>query len=151
VSARTSARPQTAWETIIPVDLTSVFTGYGPLPAVTGTSEQTGDWNSVGETRRIDLSDGSHTGEEILIADQPNHFGYRVGPFSGPIGKLVSHADGRFWFYAAESGTVVRWSYTWVPRRGAYAIVWPVTRLWKAYAKRLIVDLAALADASEPA
>jgi hypothetical protein len=34
--------------TIVPIDLARIFRGLGPLPAVTGTREQTGGWDHVG-------------------------------------------------------------------------------------------------------
>jgi hypothetical protein len=52
----------TAFEYNVPIDLTSIFTGYGPLPAVTGTKNQTGAWDGAGQTRTVLLSDGSSAG-----------------------------------------------------------------------------------------
>jgi hypothetical protein len=48
---------------IVPIELTHVFTGLGPLPAVVGNREQTGAWDHVGATRVVELSDGSEASE----------------------------------------------------------------------------------------
>jgi hypothetical protein len=36
---------------IAPIDLTTIFRGYGPLPAVVGTTDQTGAWDAAGQSR----------------------------------------------------------------------------------------------------
>jgi hypothetical protein len=38
---------------IVPIDLTTIFRGYGPLPAVVGTTDQTGAWDAAGQSRTI--------------------------------------------------------------------------------------------------
>lgn len=58
VSAEVNANQVSAFEHIVPIDLSSIFTGYGPLPAVTKTKNQIGGWDAVGQTRTVHLSDG---------------------------------------------------------------------------------------------
>ncbi|MGH2907270.1 MAG: SRPBCC family protein [Solirubrobacterales bacterium] len=149
VTRRAQASPERAFDVIVPVDLAAVFTGYGPLPAVKGTQDQTGDWNAAGQTRRINLSDGSNTSERIDHCERPGHFAYTVGPFHGPIGAIVDHADGAWWFYSAEDGeTLIRWRYTWVPKHRIFnAILWPVTRLWQRYAEQVLDRCVELVEA----
>jgi hypothetical protein len=48
VSTEVDVDQITAFKHIVPIDLTSIFTGYGPLPAVTGTRNQVGGWDTVG-------------------------------------------------------------------------------------------------------
>ena len=48
------ASTEDAFKHIVPIDLTSIFTGYGPLPAVTETRDQTG--SSVATVDRIAIS-----------------------------------------------------------------------------------------------
>ncbi|MGK2877890.1 MAG: hypothetical protein ACSLFF_04875 [Solirubrobacterales bacterium] len=146
----TSADQQRAWDVIVPVDLTTVFTGLKPaIPAVVGVREQTGDWDAAGQTRKIDLADGSHTGEIIKAADSPQLFTYTVGPFSGPLGKLVDRAEGEFKFEAMSDGTHVRWTYVWFPKRGGTPIVWVLSKIWRLYARRCILALVKLAEPVE--
>jgi|SRR4051794_29407892 hypothetical protein len=146
----TRADPERAWDVIVPVDLSTVFTGLKPLiPAVVGTREQTGDWDAAGQTRKIDLADGSHTAERIDSADRPSRFTYTVGPFSGPLGRFVDRAEGEFKFEAMNGGTHVRWTYVWFPSRGGTPVVWVLSKLWAVYAKRTVVALAKLAEPAE--
>jgi hypothetical protein len=143
----TSADQQRAWDVIVPVDLTAVFTGLKPvIPAVVGVRDQTGDWDQAGQTRNIDLADGSHTGEVIKSADAPELFTYTVGPFTGPVGKLVDRAEGEFKFTPMSDGTHVRWTYVWHAKRGGTPIVWVLSKLWAIYARRCIVSLVKLAE-----
>jgi hypothetical protein len=148
----TRASAERAWDSIIPVDLSQVFTGLKPLiPAVTGTREQTGAWDAAGQTRKIDLADGSETAERIDSAERPHLFTYTVGPFSGPLGRFVDRAEGEFKFTPMNGGTHVRWTYVWFPRRGGAPIVWVLAKLWGVYARRMVVALAKLADLTDPA
>lgn len=56
---------------IMPIDLSSIFTGFGPLPAVTGVTDQVGGWDAAGQTRSVTLSDGSSAKEEITGYKNP--------------------------------------------------------------------------------
>jgi hypothetical protein len=126
-----------AFDAIIPVELSKVFTGYGPIPGVTETSEQTGDWDAAGQTRTIHLADGSQTHEIIEGFERPERFTYRVGPFTGLFGNLIDHADGEFFFKPMAQGTSVRWSYTWYAKQQwMFPLLWGFTRLWKAYSRK---------------
>jgi hypothetical protein len=132
---------------IVPVDLTAVFTGLKPvIPAVTKVTDQTGDWNAAGQTRKLELADGSSTAEVIKVADRPNLFTYTVAPFSGAVGKIVDRAEGEFIFTPMSDGTHVRWTYVWIPKRGAAPIVWVLSKLWAVYAKRCVLALVKLAE-----
>jgi hypothetical protein len=143
----THADPERAWDVIVPVELSKVFTGLKPLiPAVTGTRDQTGDWDAAGQTRKIDLADGTGTAERIDVADRPNVFQYTVGPFTGPLGRFVDRAEGEFKFTVMNGGTHVRWTYVWFPARGGAPLVWVFSKLWGVYARRMVVDLAKLAE-----
>jgi hypothetical protein len=143
----TNASPEQTWDAIVPVELSTVFTGMKPLiPAVVGTREQTGDWDAAGQTRKIDLADGSHTAEIIDSVERPNLFTYTVGPFSGPLGRFVDRAEGEFKFTEMNGGTHVRWTYVWFPSKGGTPVVWALSKLWGFYARRTVVALAKLAE-----
>ncbi|HEY2160292.1 MAG TPA: hypothetical protein VGH24_03225 [Solirubrobacteraceae bacterium] len=88
----------------MPIDLAKIFRGFGPLPAVVGTRDQTGAWDHVGARRVVELADGSEVREELTAYEAPAHFAYRVSGFSGPLRRLVSHADGAWWFSEREGG-----------------------------------------------
>ena len=59
VQTHIKASPALAFQHIAPIDPRALFTGYGPLPAVIGTRDQTGAWDTPGQTRTVALSDGS--------------------------------------------------------------------------------------------
>jgi hypothetical protein len=153
VEARTRAPVQRSFAVIAPIDLPLIFRGFGPLPAVTGTREQTGAWDHVGATRVVELADGSEAGERLVAYDAPGHFAYRVGPFTGPLRRLVDHADGAWWFTAAgDDASDVRWTYVFRPRSRLTA---PVVRLaiaplWRAYARRALALAIRRAEGAPP-
>jgi hypothetical protein len=138
-----------AFATIVPIDLTRIFTGLGPLPAVVGRHGQTGSWQRVGATRIVELSNGSEVREEITAHEPPRYFAYRVGPFAGPLGRLADHADGDWRFAELGAGlTGIRWRY-------AFALRSPVARplviaAWRAYARRVLRRAIAEVEAATP-
>lgn len=150
VETTVSTDAATAFAVIAPIDLSLIFHRFGPIPAVSGTREQTGGWDHVGARRVVELSDGSEAREELTSYDAPDHFGYRVGSFTGPLRRVVEHADGAWWFSPSGAGaTHIRWTYTFEPK-GALA---PVVRLvlaplWRAYAGRALARGAVLAEAA---
>jgi hypothetical protein len=52
VQTRAAVPPQHAFKVNVPIDLTLVFKGWGPFPAVRGAENQTGAWDHVGASRR---------------------------------------------------------------------------------------------------
>lgn len=65
------ASPRTTFDTIMPVDLSTIFGGLGPLPAVVGTREQTGAWDHEGASRIVMLGDGSEAHEQLTTVCAP--------------------------------------------------------------------------------
>ncbi|MDQ3157450.1 MAG: polyketide cyclase [Actinomycetota bacterium] len=135
-TAHTSS--ERTFDTIVPIDLPSVFRGYGPLPAVTRTTDQTGAWDAVGQSRTVHLSDGSSAPERINSYGRPGSFGYRVGPFTGMFGRIVEHADGLFIFEESGGSTHVSWTYTFRARPGRGPLLPVVAILWRRYATRVL-------------
>src|SRR3954463_3519758 len=76
---------------VAPVPLEEIFERFGPIPGVKGTRDQTGDWSKVGETRVVELADGSEAREELTTYDAPRHFAYRLSDLTGPLRLLVDH------------------------------------------------------------
>jgi Polyketide cyclase / dehydrase and lipid transport len=153
VRGRARAPLEQTFGAIAPIDLPVIFRGFGPLPAVLATREQTGDWDHVGATRVVELADGSEARERLTAYDRPDHFAYRVGPFTGPIRRVVGHADGAWWFTATYDGaTDVRWTYVFRPRRrlAAPLVRLAVAPLWRAYAMRALGLALRRAEAARP-
>jgi hypothetical protein len=147
VTGRAATTPDRAMAVIAPIDLTRIFTGFGPLPAVVGTRGQTGGWDHPGAARTVLLGDGSEAREELTAYDPPSHFAYRLSGFTGPLRLLVEGVHGAWWFTPnAGGGTGVRWTYAFRPRPGRGLIVRAVVApLWRAYARRVLARATAAA------
>jgi Polyketide cyclase / dehydrase and lipid transport len=135
--------PAAAFDGMMPIDLSTIFTGLGPLPAVTGTVDQTGSWDHVGVSRKPVLSDGTTVYEQITEYTRPKSFAYEVSGFTNPLGGLVSVARGDWQFEpAADGATEIVWTYAFLPRlrrRALVALV--IAPLWRRYMRRAL-DLA---------
>ncbi len=132
---------QTAFVKIVPIDLRSIFTGFGPLPAVTEVKGQSGGWNMEGETRSVILSDGSSAKEKLTRYDYSKYFSYSIGEFTGILGLLALSAHGEWWFETVtEKQTQVRWRYAFLPRTVfAIPLLWLITNtLWRCYMKKAL-------------
>jgi hypothetical protein len=129
----------TLFARFIPVALPDILTGYGPIPAVTATSEQTGPWDVVGSRRTVHLADGSTATEQVTACDAPRAFGYTVSGFTNPVRHLAREGRGRWTFEeAGATATDVRWTYTFEARsRVAALLLAPVVKLlWRGFMRR---------------
>jgi len=137
-----NANQSAAFEHIVPIDLVSIFTGYGPLPAVTGTQDQTGAWDTAGQTRTVLLSDGSSAQELLTRYDHPRYFSYTVSGFTGVLRWLTTSANGEWWFNGdASSGrTQIKWRYAFNKRSVLAApVLWLVANLlWRSYMNKAL-------------
>lgn len=115
-----------AWSRFVPIDLTRLFRGKGPLPAVVRTFDQTGPWDVLGQTRRVELSDGQCLTEQVLTVSPPEKgqasFGYRVFGYSGFIGSMTNEALGNWSFRQNGPATTVHWCYSFRPRNAFVAL-----------------------------
>lgn len=82
----------------MPIDLTTIMTGYGPLPAVAAVEDQTGDWSEVGESRIIRLADGHGMLETITRVDRPHSFHYTITELTNVLRFLVRRFHGSWQF-----------------------------------------------------
>lgn len=101
---------------IVPIDLPSIFTGYGPLPAIAETRHQTGPWDAAGRSRTVVFSDGSAATETLTAYNEGARFSYRIAGFTGVLRHLTSEARGEWWFETAGPATIVVWRYEFVSR-----------------------------------
>ncbi len=139
VSATTNVAPKPAFETAAPVDLTKIFTGFGPLPAVVGIREQTGPWDHVGVSRRPVLSDGTASFEQITEYEPHSRFSYEVS-FTNILDRLVTGSHGSWTFKpTADGSTVIEWTYAFRPRRLRGALVrLVIAPVWRLYMRRAL-------------
>ena len=93
--------------------LPHVLHRFGPVPAVVGTSELSGPWDTPGSSRTVRLGDGSTARETVLEFSRPGHFRYRVEELTGTFGRFVDHAIGEWWFRpSGAAGSSFTWRYS---------------------------------------
>jgi hypothetical protein len=140
VHETTAASAPAAFRIAVPIDLTLIFTGFGPLPAVTGIREQTGAWDHVGVSRKPVLSDGTTAFERVTDYDPPSYFAYEVSGFTNILGRLVHGARGSWTFTPkADRETVIEWTYAFRPKRfRRLATRLLIAPMWRPYMRRAL-------------
>ena len=136
IKTKVNADQVKVFEHIAPIDLTSIFKGYGLLPSVVGTQNQIGSWDAEGQTRTVHLSDNSSVKETLTKYEHPYYFSYTVSCFTGSLRFLSTSANGEWWFSGGSSGqTHIKWRYTFNARSFlAFPILWLITNLlWRNY------------------
>lgn len=123
VQTRTMLSPREAFDIIVPIDLSLVFTGWGPFPAVRGARNQTGAWDAAGQSRNPDLSDGSTAIERLTEYTAPHSFAYEITEFTNALRHLVSGVRGEWTFTPDGEGTLIRWTYEFKPLPGRGPLV----------------------------
>jgi hypothetical protein len=148
VSVRVAAAREPLFDWFIGIELPRILTGWGPVPAVVSTTDQSGPWDTPGSRRTVHLSDGSTAHERVTACERPASFGYTVDGFSGPVRHLADEGRGQWRFAAAGAdATDVRWTYTFQARSPAAALLLtPVVKIaWRGFMRRALNQLAALA------
>jgi hypothetical protein len=143
VQIEMDASLEETFQTIVPIDLPTVFPGYGPLPAVKGTRNQTGGWDAAGQTRTVLLSDGSSANEIMTKYEYPRYFSYTVSGFTGILRWLTPSANGEWWFEKGPrpNTTHIRWRYAFNIRSLLSApVLWLITTvLWRGYMRKSLM------------
>jgi hypothetical protein len=135
--------PQRAWTLSGPLDPALYYPKSGPLPGVVRVTNQTGPWDTIGQTRTLNLSDGSSVVETITDADSPEFFAYNLSDFTKLFGGLVSGARAEWRFEPEGTGTSIRWTYTFHGKPGRGWIVAIIVRLfWAGYMARVLPPIA---------
>ncbi len=129
---------ETVFGQISPEDiLPKVLTGFGPIPAVVGTTGHEGTWGEPGAFRIVLLADGSTTKEQLIQFKQPEYFSYDVWDFNNPIIKTLADrgAKGEWRFTTVEGGTKVQWTYTFYTSNplSKAALYLMVDLFWRGY------------------
>jgi hypothetical protein len=108
-----------------------------------GVTDQSGSWDTVGRTRRLELSDGGHVIETITDTENPGLFGYELSDFQKLFGALVTGARSEWRFTAVDGGTRIQWTYTFFGKPGRGWIVGIiVSTLWGPYMRRVLPPIA---------
>ncbi len=116
----------------------------GLLPAVVEVRNQAGDWDRVGQTRQLMLSDGGSVIEHITNVDRLEFFAYNLSDFQKVFGVMVESARAEWTFTTAPNGTVIRWRYTFHPKSGYRLPLAAIIRfLWAPYMTRVLPGIVA--------
>jgi polyketide cyclase/dehydrase/lipid transport protein len=128
---------------MVPMPLPALFKRwYGPIPPIKEVRDQSGDWDTVGQSRTIFLTGGGSMRERLTSYDAPTSFGYTLSDIKGPMAPLVSGVDGLWTFEQAGVETTVTWRWTIHPRSALTAPVLPVFgKLWKGYTRQSLAEL----------
>lgn len=147
VQTRAQVAPGRAFDVIVPIDLSLIFTGWGPFPAVRGTKNQTAAWDHVGASRNPDLSDGS-TATETLTEYTPGHsFAYELTDFTNVLGRLAYGVRGEWTFTPDHEATVIRWTYEFKPRPARRSLIrLGLAPLWRRYMQAAVEAAARVAE-----
>ena len=137
--SRTYPTPlEQTYDTVVPMPLERMFDRrHGPIPRVRGTVRNQPSWDSVGDSRTIQLADGGSLFEQIVRADRPHAYGYELTDIRGPMKPLAARIDGLFAFEPDGAGTRVTWSWAIHPRSVLSRPVLPVfARIWQGWARK---------------
>jgi len=103
VAVRTQlpASAERAFDVIAAIDLSTIMRGRGILPPVAGVEDQSGAWDSVGESRIVRLADDTGWIETLTAVDRPRRFAYSSVGLTSWLRWLVGTIRGEWTF--AES------------------------------------------------
>lgn len=131
---RSLLAPDVVFAFVVPIDLSLVFRGWGPFPAVRGVENQTGPWDGVGQSRNPQLSDGSTAVEQLTEYTYGHSFAYELSGFTGPMRYLARGVRGEWTFTPDGTGTVIRWTYEFSPLPGRKFLTRRIVApLWRRY------------------
>ena len=135
--------PDTAFRGTLAMDAPTVFRRWhGPFPPIKQVLDQTGDWESVGQTRTLTLVGGGGMREELASVDPSRSFGYPLSDVKGAMSLLVNRVQGEWTFEPSVAGTKVTWRWTVHPVSALAAPALPVLgRLWHGYARKGLDEL----------
>jgi hypothetical protein len=135
-----------AFDGTLPLPLTRIFSHwYGPIGPIKEVRDQTGEWDTAGQTRVVMLTPSGSFHEELTSLNPPHSFGYALTGITGPLGLLVGRADGQWRFAASGSATEVTWRWNIHARSALTAPLLPALgMLWKGYARRSLETLSTL-------
>lgn len=142
-SAHVDAPPRRVFAALTRHDATRFYPKSGVLPAVVAVRDQTGDWDAAGQTRTLELSDGSSLTETLRSADYPV-FAYDLTEFTKLFGLLVAHGHSE-WLVAPEgAGSSISWRYSFTSRPGWGLVVAAIVRVaWGPYMRKVLPPIAA--------
>jgi hypothetical protein len=139
-----AAALERTWRVATPLTPVGFYPRAGVIPAVVAVHDQTGPWDAVGRTRRLELSDGSSVVESLVRVEPDGVFVYELSRFTGLLGRLVTGGRADWSYSSTPNGhTRVDWTYSFFARPGRGLIVRGIVRFaWAPYMRRVLVGIA---------
>lgn len=142
-SAHAAAPPHQVFVALTQHDAARFYPRSGLLPAVVAVRDQTGGWDAAGQTRTLELSDGSSLTETLRSAEYPV-FAYDLTEFTKLFGVLVAHGHSEWLVAPEEGGSSISWTYSFTSRPGWGLVVAAVVRFaWAPYMRKVLPPIAA--------
>ncbi len=139
-----AAPPDRTWDVATMHTPVGLYPGAGLLPAVVEVRDQTGDWDRVGQTRQLMLSDGGSVIEQTTNVDRLEFFAYNLTDFQKIFGVMVESARAEWTFTQAPNGTLIRWRYTFHSKPGfGLPLAAIIKFLWGPYMARVLPGIVA--------
>lgn len=105
-----------AFNYIVPVELSHIFKKHKNLPAIIKTDEKE-KWFKAGLTRTVYFEDGSTSKETLLTVVPYTSFSYRIEDFTSQLRFLAKRIEGDWIFTDLGNGqTKIEWTYKIVPK-----------------------------------
>lgn len=106
----------TAFNYIVPVDLSHIFKKYKSIAGIKNTSIKEG-WITPGLTRTIYFEDGSTSKETLLTVVPHSSFSYKIEEFTSQLRFLAKRVEGDWIFTDLGNGHIkIEWTYKVVPK-----------------------------------
>lgn len=143
--------PSTFARAVDPNGFPALFRGFGPIPGLTRI--ELNQPLSAGVVRLVHSTDGAVMQETVTRHQPPDRHAYTLSGIRPPLSWLVSAGDADWQFQARDSGTEVRWTYSFrLTTPFVWPLAFPLLRLFMATAmKRCLRALAEAGPlASEP-
>lgn len=147
VQRRTRTSPEHAFRVIAPIDLPSVFHRVGPFPGVRSVENQTAAWDHAGPTRNPVFEDGSRADEQLTEYVEGVSFAYQLSGFTNVLSRLAAGIRGEWNFNPDGDGTVIRWTYEFLPLPGRrWVLAKPFALLWRRYMNAALDECVRVAE-----
>lgn len=106
----------TAFNYIVPVDLSHIFKKYKSIAGIKNTSIKEG-WTKPGLIRTVYFEDGSTSKETLLTVVPHSSFSYKIEDFTSQLRFLAKRIEGDWIFSDLGNGqTKIEWTYKVVPK-----------------------------------
>lgn len=116
VSILVNTSVDSAFNYIVPIDLSHIFKKYKRFPAILKTDEKE-VWIKPGLTRTVYFEDGTTAKESLLTVVRDNSFSYQIEDFTSQLRFLAKRVEGNWQFTELENGqTKIEWTYKVIPK-----------------------------------